>query len=238
MSTANLKYYAKAALRAARLRPSCVGINHYDDFRIRLPNFSMRTIFDVGANEGQTARELLDRYQNAAIYSFEPNKECCDVIAKNFGNKVNVRHTAVGSRCGTIGFDRSIGHSTLYSVSDNVTAEIVPITTIDQFCADNGITSIDFLKIDTEGHDLEVIKGASEMLATYKVGIIQAEVSMSARNTFQVQFPLVHAEIERHGYALFGLYDQIPDWKTREPFIRNANAVYVSPVICAHNKRL
>jgi hypothetical protein len=113
----------------------------------------------------------------------------------------------------------------------------VPITTIDQFCADNSIETIDFLKIDTEGHDLEVIKGASRILAEQKIGIVQAEVSMSARNSFQIQFPVIHAEIERHGYALFGIYEQIPDWQTNEPFVRNANTVYVSPVVMAQNKR-
>jgi FkbM family methyltransferase len=237
MTRENLKYAAKSLLRAIGLRPSCVGINLYDEFRIRLPKLEMRTIFDVGANDGQTAIKLVGLYPNASIHSFEPNPDCCQTLKRAFGDKIAVHQSAVGSRNGEIGFDRSIGHSTLFSVNDNVTSEIVPITTIDQFCADNSIETIDFLKIDTEGHDLEVIKGASRILAEQKIGIVQAEVSMSARNSFQIQFPVIHAEIERHGYALFGIYEQIPDWQTNEPFVRNANTVYVSPVVMAQNKR-
>jgi hypothetical protein len=65
MRVENLKYFAKATLRAARLRPSGAGINLFDEIRNRLPNFKMRTIFDVGANDGQTAQKLTAHYPAA-----------------------------------------------------------------------------------------------------------------------------------------------------------------------------
>jgi hypothetical protein len=49
------------------------------------------------------------------------------------------------------------------------------ITTIDKFCLKNGIDYIHFMKIDTEGHELEVLKGAASLISREAIGIIQFE---------------------------------------------------------------
>jgi FkbM family methyltransferase len=49
----------------------------------------------------------------------------------------------------------------------------IHIHTLDNYCSDNNIEHIDYLKIDTEGYDFEVIKGASEMIN--KIRFIQFE---------------------------------------------------------------
>jgi hypothetical protein len=53
--------------------------------------------------------------------------------------------------------------------------ERIALTTLDSYCAFEGIQKIDFLKIDAEGHDLEVLKGASTMLAEGRITYVQFE---------------------------------------------------------------
>jgi hypothetical protein len=54
--------------------------------------------------------------------------------------------------------------------------EEVPTIRGDEFCEGQGVKKIDFLKIDAEGHDLEVLKGFEGMLARSRVGVVQVEV--------------------------------------------------------------
>lgn len=53
--------------------------------------------------------------------------------------------------------------------------ETIELETLDNYCSNHGITQIDFLKIDIEGHELEALKGASQLLKQGKVKVIQFE---------------------------------------------------------------
>ena len=56
-----------------------------------------------------------------------------------------------------------------------VVSEEISLNSIDDYCLMNGITTIDFLKIDTEGNELNVLKGAQRMLTSNSINIIQFE---------------------------------------------------------------
>ena len=56
-----------------------------------------------------------------------------------------------------------------------IKTEIIPVSTGDNFCADNKLEQIHFLKIDTEGHEIPVLLGFKEMFASQKIGIVQFE---------------------------------------------------------------
>ncbi|NND34057.1 MAG: FkbM family methyltransferase [Saprospiraceae bacterium] len=55
--------------------------------------------------------------------------------------------------------------------------EFIHLSTIDKYCQEHKISQIDFLKIDTEGHDLFVLRGASEMIEAEQIKRIQFEYS-------------------------------------------------------------
>src|SRR6185503_7130533 len=55
--------------------------------------------------------------------------------------------------------------------------EVVPARTIDGYCAKQGIKRIHFLKIDVEGHELEVLRGANALLQSNGIDFIQFEFS-------------------------------------------------------------
>ena len=68
-------------------------------------------------------------------------------------------------------------HPSMARLSENPKGlpESVAIDTIDNFCQSHRISAIDILKIDTEGHDLSVLKGARNALCERKIGMIQFE---------------------------------------------------------------
>ena len=53
--------------------------------------------------------------------------------------------------------------------------EVVRLETLDGYCQRAELQAIDFLKIDVEGHELEVLKGAADMLAKGGIRFIQFE---------------------------------------------------------------
>jgi hypothetical protein len=54
-------------------------------------------------------------------------------------------------------------------------AQKVGVTTVDQFCDENGVDRIQFLKIDTEGKEMEVLQGAARMIQEGRIDFIQFE---------------------------------------------------------------
>ena len=146
-------------------------------------------IFDVGANRGAYSILLRKNFPAARILAFEPNPKVFEkLIGVTQSSSIQCRNIALGSSLGThkmyvpVGGEDSTEHASIYKgVLDQLhtysqTDEIeMHVQTLDGFCDQQGIDTIDFLKIDTEGHELEVLKGAKEKLSQQKIGLIQFE---------------------------------------------------------------
>lgn len=138
-------------------------------------------VFDVGANRGNWTQEALRVNPRATIHCFEPALTTfSQLTARGFPSSVICNRLALGETPGQVNFfvhtDSRI--SSIYSgyierAADHV--EHVAITTIDRYCAEKKIDRIDLLKIDAEGHDLAVIKGAREMLSHKRIDFVQFE---------------------------------------------------------------
>ena len=57
----------------------------------------------------------------------------------------------------------------------NITTEDVATTTLDEYAGGAGLNDIALVKIDTEGHDLAVLRGAERLLAQQRIGVAQFE---------------------------------------------------------------
>ncbi|HXG75415.1 MAG TPA: FkbM family methyltransferase, partial [Gaiellaceae bacterium] len=107
----------------------------------------------------------------------------------------------------------------------------------DTFCAERGIEQINYLKIDTEGADLEVLKGASRMLAENRIDLVQVEAGLNPNHDWHVPFETLKAELERFGYHLFSVFEQTRNWYPGAPYLQWANPVFVSnAVVEAHRE--
>jgi FkbM family methyltransferase len=193
-----------------------------------------QVVFDVGANVGQTAAKFRRRFARAQIHCFEPFAQSAARIRARGIRGVAVHEIALGSVAATGMLSQGSDPATFHLCDDG--SEIVKVETIDAFCAAHGIERIDFLKIDTEGHDLEVLKGATTMLGACRIGAVQVEAGLNPENTFHVPFEALKAYLEAHGYRLFGIYDQVSEWPTRQPHLRRANPLFVSPEISRRSR--
>jgi FkbM family methyltransferase len=154
---------------------------------------SKRIIFDVGANDG---KETLERAQdkNSIIYAFEPTYELLinhlwpmayendNIIVLPFAvdieskfKKFNVAGTG------------DWGCSSLHTFSDDIKQKwpgrpdfvmthsyIVPTITLFDFCNIYGIDKIDFIEIDTQGNDFNVLKSLKEKISIVESGVVEA----------------------------------------------------------------
>jgi hypothetical protein len=127
--------------------------------------------------------------------------------------------------------------STEESVLDAAPAEPVDIVTLDAFCVARGIDRISFLKVDTEGGDLDVLRGAERLLAEQRIDVVQVEAGMNPGNERHVPFETLKAYLESHHYHLYGIYEQVGEWPLGEPQLRRTNPVFISGRTIAANRR-
>jgi FkbM family methyltransferase len=190
-------------------------------------------IFDVGANVGQTARRLVRAFPQAAIHSFEPFR---DTYAKLNGNvshepRIKTHCLALGADPGKVVVElrgsliNSLKPSDTGPTPDTPT-ETLTVDTVDAFCARHEIDTIDFLKIDTEGYDMEVLKGGLRLLEAQRVNLVQVEAGMNPDNHKHVPLQEFQSFLEPRGYQLLGLYDQTPEW-SGELRLRFCNPVFI-----------
>lgn len=192
-----------------------------------------KTVFDIGANVGQTALDFFEKFPCVDIYSFEPVPATFVFLQKNTKKlaKFKAFKLAFGAEAGELPMiigDDSRTNTLLSGQSfDPKTQqiEIVEVATLDQFAKKHGIQSIDLLKIDTEGHDLNVLKGAERLLDEGRISFIQVETGFGESHA-HVRLDEFNKHLQKRGYALFGIYEQLPFW-TGEPWLMYANAVFI-----------
>jgi hypothetical protein len=113
--------------------------------------------------------------------------------------------------------------------------ERVKIDTLDGFCARQGVDLIAYLKIDTEGHDLAVLRGSEGMLTGQQIDIVEVEAGMNRNNCFHVPFEAFDRFLGDRGYFLFGIYDQVSEFPSNAPNLRRINALFISSRVIKAN---
>src|ERR1700722_7957075 len=108
----------------ARLLPYRFGIDPLQDIARHLTRQNIRIVFDVGANRGDTALAFRKSYPSAKIYCFEPNPELSGVL-NGLRARLYVHTVAFSSKTGEAGFDRSKATPDLFSLTDDMSGEIV-----------------------------------------------------------------------------------------------------------------
>jgi len=144
-------------------------------------------VFDVGANVGHYSNQIKSCHPNAKIYAFEPSSRTFKVLqaqASQFGYQAFNLGLSDTSEIATL-YDHSTGsdsqHASLYREAieeihhDKVGGETITLTTIDEFIHQHQIKRQIFLKIDTEGNEFKVLKGATQAIQNRQIPLIQFE---------------------------------------------------------------
>lgn len=145
-------------------------------------------IFDVGANIGQTVNNFRENFQNPHIHAFEPGRVTFTALKKNCGSYqgVTLNNLALGSsketrtflenECNDMSSFLEIGSEGWGSI---VERNPVKINTVDDYCDTRQIEKIDILKSDTQGFDLEVLKGAERTIARGGIYLVYLEINFA-----------------------------------------------------------
>lgn len=148
-------------------------------------------IFDVGAYTGEWSDIVLERFPDITIHQFEPALDSFEQLSKNCADQVEIGRV-VQNNCivsnveGFVPFYYYSNQpvlSTVYRRNKtieerfklDVRIEMIPSTTLDAYCELKGIHHIDFLKIDTEGGEYDVLKGSRALLENQAIDCIQFE---------------------------------------------------------------
>ena len=182
-------------------------------------------VFDVGANVGEWSRYVLDNKPTVQLYAFEPIPTVYDKLRNNL-LKTSCHNLAISDKNGSQPFFHYNSTSTsselsgLYHrplVDQMLGAVPIAITvqtkTLDTFCSEKEIHRIDFLKIDTEGAELSVLKGASNLLHNHLVTMIQFEYggTYTDSNTTLKQ---VYDLLRGYGYTIYRIIPSGFVWVT------------------------
>lgn len=148
-------------------------------------------VFDIGHNTGEFTKTAIMAFGiGTTVHAFEPNPDVEFLYEK--APNVKISRVAVASSPGSLTLYvptfhnetkssshlASLANRPCFSSFDHsyIKTVPVPVTTVDDYCMENSVTYIDYLKIDTEGYELDVFQGARNMLGNKRVACGQFEI--------------------------------------------------------------
>jgi FkbM family methyltransferase len=191
------------------------GVDLLHDARTLLDGVESPVLFDVGANLGQTTQAMLEAFRSPQIYAFEPSPQTFASLQRTIAGRTNVRvePLAMGETRDTLQFhvtrDYSVNDSLLtptWSAGGSIVE--VGVETVDGYCARQRIDRIGLLKIDAQGYDLKVLKGARRMLEARNVTLYSCEANMTRMYDGQATLLELLIFAREVGYDLVGFYEQ------------------------------
>lgn len=212
----------------------------------------LKTVFDVGSHVGKWASQLLQLNPRIDLHCFEPSKNTFQIIQeKDFGKNVICNNFGLGSdnarKTLFVYGDLSEGNS-LYlrrGLEKIVGAELqaeteqVEIRTLDSYCSEKNIKGIDFLKIDVEGNELDVIKGGKEYFKCERVKIVQFEYGGSYIDS-RILLKDFFDFFDGMDYSIFLLYPtqvyRVPGYDQRLENFQYKNFLIVNHSVVENNK--
>jgi FkbM family methyltransferase len=186
-------------------------------------------VFDVGANVGDYAQAVL-KATKAQVHCFEPQPAVAEVLRGNladFGDRAVVVESGVGATESRLNLHYNPNSSELASFSeevnkigyvDNAQSVEVPVTTLDAYVARTGLQRVDFIKIDTEGYEREVLLGAQHVIDSLRPKMIQVEFNWHHLLRGTTMYGLAQL---LPGYDLYQLTPG--GWARRDPMDPTAN---------------
>lgn len=160
------------------------------------------TIVDLGSNIGLTILHFKKHYPNAIIYGFEMDTDNYNLAIENCKHLTNVYLTnaAVWINKGMIKYNKRL-YSDAYAIDatneDNELAEKIKCLTIQNIIEDNKIESIDILKMDIEGAEIDILN-EENLEWIYKVKYLNIEF----HNISETELQSYKELIEKRGFVV------------------------------------
>lgn len=208
-----------------------------------IDDFQVKTVFDVGANEGQFGNMLRQLGYGNKIISFEPLSKAWNNLKENSKNDaawIVAKRAALGNQEGTIEINVSENsqsssilameksHKSAAPQSEYVSVEQTEITTLDKFIELNNevLSESMMLKIDTQGYEMNVLMGAERVLE--KIKIVELELSFIELYTGQQLYKEMVEHMEKRQFVLWSVFPVFCDKDTGR--MLQADAIFVKQV--------
>jgi len=181
----------------------------------------IQTVLDVGSYIGSFAYAIRHILPDAHIYSFEPLQDNYIQLVKNLTPLGNFQafNTAIGEQTGEMDFHRSdfspsssvleMGelHRQTFPHSARSTTIVVPVARLDDYLGKISLDPPVFLKIDVQGFEDAVLRGAGQVLK--QVDFLEIEVSYQPLYSGQVLFECIHQLLIQAGFHFAGNLDSM-----------------------------
>ena len=179
--------------------------HHQKNINKILKNLDIKVVFDIGAHKGEFIDGIMSIKQKIKVYSFEPQSKIFKILKKKFKNSKNVflfnkaisnnnkkKILKINIKSSTSTFSNYNKNSywkkikevllTGFGKSSIIRTETTKCINLDSFCNKKKIKKIDLLKIDTEGHEEEVLRGSKKILRNVKFILIEIHFSKIYKN--------------------------------------------------------
>jgi FkbM family methyltransferase len=186
-----------------------------------IQGMGIKTVIDVGAHAGESARQFHQIFPDAMIYSFEPLHDCFVELNSVMKNVPDFKsfNLALGDKEGTLDIHRSAFsssssllkmaklHKEAFPFSSEETRETIHINTLDNVAKELDLEENILLKIDVQGYELKVIDGSKNILN--KVKVIIVETSFRELYEGQPLFPEIYELLNRMGFVYSGSWGEL-----------------------------
>lgn len=192
----------------------------------------IRTVIDVGAHTGEFASGIRGVLGDCTVHSFEPQQDAFEALARRMAGSANVHvyHTALGSTPGTATFHRNAFtkassllpishlHRQAFGWTDAGAPIEVPVDTLDN-ALDNALDRTGggvLLKLDVQGFELEVLRGATRTLSAIDHVLVETSVGGTLYEG-EATFDDVYRLLTDSGFRFAGIWDQMRDPRNDSP---------------------
>ncbi|WP_299865481.1 FkbM family methyltransferase [uncultured Hoeflea sp.] len=170
-------------------------------------------LFDVGGNVGEWTLAAKQMWPAATVHAFEPSASHLQKFNAATGklDGVTVNAAALGAEPGEAVLYKDSEITGLASMTKRdlthvgltmELSETIRVDTLDRYCAAHDVAAIDLLKIDVEGHEMDVLTGGLDLLNQRQVAVVQFEFggcNIDTRSFFKDFFDF----FESRRYALY-----------------------------------
>lgn len=165
-------------------------------------------IVEIGAFEGAGTLGLAQTYPYGKIFAFEPHPKAYSLLAKNmqFLKNVSTINLAVNIFNGTAILWGNGQRASLLHLANKEPRIGIPCVVLDDWCKHNGITHVDFLRLDAGGFEWQILQSSPEILKTVLVIVIKTHMSPPKRSI--LAYPFLKKLLESQEFELLSHWYQ------------------------------
>jgi len=206
----------------------------------KLDIYSINILLDIGAHKGESIDFFSKNLNVKKIISFEASPNNFEILKKKYRNKKNliIENKALSSKEAEKIFNqcdesssstfseinenskylkKKMGFLNISKVDNFFKKQVIKTTTLDKYLYVNNILTVDLIKIDTEGHEFEVLKGLKTNIKNVNTIIFEHHYDNMIKKKYT--FSDIHNFLKQNSF--------IKVFKVKMPFRKSFEYIYV-----------